>query len=539
MYDVLIRKGRIIDGTGNPWFKADVAVNKGRIAAIDNLSSDSADVIFDVKDMVVCSGFIDMHSHSDFTLLVNPLAESKIRQGVTTEVVGNCGVSAAPLNDLLKEDILKTTPLLEEAKLGLTWATMGQYLNLMEDKGVALNVASLVGNSNVRVSVLGFESRHPIEGELEEMKKVLAQAMKDGAFGMSTGLIYPPSCYADTDELVALAKVVSQFGGVYTSHIRGEGSNLINAVKEAIEIGETANLPVEISHHKASGRANWGKVKQTLQMMEEAREHGIDITCDAYPYIAGSTGLDALLPPTFYEGGVEKLIERLRVPETRTKIKEVMKRTSEEGGPETLGVPEWGRIMISYCKGHPDLEGKTIEDIAKEKRTDPFEFVFDLLIEEKASVSIVLFIMKEEDMRQVLSHHLSMVGSDSSARAPYGVLEKGKPHPRTYGTFPRILGRYVREEGILSLGNAIRKMTSLPAQKLRLKARGLIRDGMWADIVVLDPKRISDQATYQEPHQYPNGIEYVFVNGKLVIEHGEHTGALAGHVLRLRGHNRI
>jgi len=534
LYDVLIRKGRVIDGTGNPWFKADVGVEKGRIAAVDNLASESADTIIDAKDMVICPGFIDIHSHSDFTLLMNPLAESKIRQGVTTEVIGNCGLSAAPLNDSLKEDILKTMPLLEEAKLELTWSTMGQYINLMQEKGVALNVTPLVGNSNIRVSVLGFENRHPTEDELEEMKKILAQAMKDGAFGMSTGLIYPPSCYANTDELVELAEVVARFGGIYTSHIRGEGFMLINAVKEAIKIGERAKVPVEVSHHKASGRPNWGKVKQTLQMMEEARDRGIDITCDVYPYIAGSTGLDALLPPTAYEGGVEKLVERLRDPVTRRKIKEQMIRTGEEGGPETLGVPEWGKIQISYCKGQPNLEGKTIKYIAKEKGIDPFNFVFDLLIEEKASVSIVLFTMREEDMHHVLSNHLSMVGSDSSARAPYGVLGKGKPHPRTYGTFPRILGRYVREKGILALGNAVRKMTSLPAQKLKLKDRGLIREGMWADVVAMDPKRVIDQATYREPHQYPEGVEYVLVNGKLVIEHSKHTKALPGHVLRMR-----
>jgi len=526
----------IVDGTGNPWFKADIAVRKGRIAAIGNLASNPADTVIDAKDMVVCPGFVDVHSHSDFSLLVNPLAESKIRQGVTTEVVGNCGVSAAPLNDLLKEDIRKTTPMLEEAKLELTWTTMSQCMSLMEEKGVALNVALLVGNSNIRVSVLGFENRRPTENELKKMKKVLARAIKAGAFGMSTGLIYPPSCYADTDEIVELAKVVSRFGGIYTSHIRGEGSTLINAVKEAIEIGERAKLPVEISHHKASGRANWGKVKQTLQMMEEARERGVDVTCDVYPYIAGSTGLDALLPPTVYEGGVEKLVERLSVRENRRRIREEMKRTSEEGGPERLGAPEWRSIRISYCKGHRDLEGKTIEAIAEEKRRDPFEFVFDLLVEEKASVGIVLFTMRERDMHYVLRHRLSMVGSDSSTASPYGVLGKGKPHPRTYGTFPRILGRYVREEGVLSLENAVRKMTSLPAQKLKLKDRGLIREGAWADIVVFDPKRVVDKATYQKPHQYPDGIEYVLVNGKIVVEHGEHTGALPGHVLCLGEH---
>jgi len=533
-FTFLIKKAMIVDGSGKKAFRGSIRVEGERIVdVVEGTLNAHADMVINATGLVASPGFIDMHSHSDFELLVNPLAESKVRQGVTTEVIGNCGGSAAPLNDLLKEDILKTMPLLEEASLELTWSTMSEYMNLMQRKGLALNVAPLVGNSNIRVFSLGFENRSPTENELEEMKKILARVMEDGAFGMSTGLIYPPSCYADTDELVELAKVVAQFGGIYTTHIRGEGYTLVNAVKEAIEIGERASVPVEISHHKASGKTNWGKVKKTLLMMEEARERGVDVTCDVYPYTAGWTRLDALLPPTAYEGGVEKLIERLRNPETRGEIKEEMMRTSEEAGPDLLGAPEWDIIMISYCKGHPDLEGKTIEDIAKEKGVDPFEFVFDLLIEEKASVSIVLFTMCEEDMRYVLSHRLSMVGSDSSALAPYGVLGKGKPHPRTYGTFPRILGRYVREEGILTLEKAIRKMTSLPAQKLDLKDRGLIREGMWADIVIMNPKRAIDQATYQEPHQYPKGIEYVLVNGKLVIEHGEHTKALPGRVLHL------
>ena len=534
LYDVQIRHGKIFDGTGNPWFSSDVAIEKGKIAALGDLVSASADTIIDAKDMVVCPGFIDMHSHSDFTLLINSLAESKVRQGVTTEVIGNCGLSAAPLSDLLKEDVQKTMPMLEEADLELTWSTVGEYMSLLQSEGVALNVAPLVGNSNIRVFVLGFENCGPNKNEVEEMKEILIQAMEDGAFGMSTGLIYPPNCYANTDEIVELAKVVGRYGGIYASHIRGEGFTLIDAVKEAIQIGESANIPVEISHHKASGKANWGKVRQTLQMMEEAREQGVDVTCDVYPYTAGSTGLDSVLPPNAYEGGVEKLIERLRNPETRRRIKEEMMRTSEEGGSDTLGRPGWDSIMISYCKGHPDLEGEIIEDIAtKKKGLDPFEFVFDLLIEEKASVGIVLFTMCEEDMRYVLSHGLSMIGSDSSARAPYGVLGKGKPHPRTYGTFPRILGRYVREEGILTMENAIRKMTSLPAQKLKLRDRGLIRVGMLADIVIMDPQRVIDQATYQNPHRYPEGIKYVLVNGEVVIENGEHTKALPGCVLRL------
>ncbi|UCC33404.1 MAG: D-aminoacylase, partial [Candidatus Bathyarchaeota archaeon] len=410
LYDVLIREGRIVDGTGNPWFEADVGIEKERITAIGSLASASADTVIDARRRVVCPGFIDMHSHSDFTLLVNPLAESKIRQGVTTEVIGNCGLSAAPLPNLLKEDIMKTMPMLKEAKLELTWSTMGEYVSLIRMKGMALNVATLVGNSNIRVSLLGFENRPPTRDELQEMRKILTKAMEDGAFGMSTGLIYPPSCYADTDEIMQLARVVARFGGIYASHIRGEGSTLISAVKEAIGIGERAGIPVELSHHKASGKTNWGKVKETLQMMEEARRRGVDVTCDVYPYTAGSTGLDSLLTPTAYEGGVEKLIDRLSTPKTRKKIKEEMIRASKEGGPDTLGRPEWDAIMISYCKGHPDLEGRTIKDISEEKGVDPLESVFDLLIEEKASVGIVLFTMCDEDMRYVLSHHLSMVG---------------------------------------------------------------------------------------------------------------------------------
>ncbi|MGD8545804.1 MAG: D-aminoacylase [Candidatus Bathyarchaeota archaeon] len=521
----------VVDGTGNPWFKADIAIANGKIFKIGNLVAETADIKIDAEKHIVCPGFFDMHSHSDFTLLVNSLAESKIRQGVTTEVIGNCGSSAAPLNDLLKEDIQGTMPLLEEADLELTWETLGQYKKILQSKGVALNVAPLVGNSNIRVAVLGFENRQATLDELEEMKKVLAQAMRDGAFGMSTGLIYPPSCYADIDEIVELAKISCSFGGIYASHIRGEGSTLIDAVREAIEIGRRARIPVEISHHKASEQANWGKVKGTLQMLEKAREQGIDITCDVYPYVAGSTGLDALLPPTSYEGGVERLIERLKDQESRKKIKEVMTGENRDNQYKAWGTPDWSKIKISYCREHPEFEGQSIEEIARRRKLDPFEFVFDLLIETKASARIILFIIREEDMQYVLKHRLSMIGSDSSALATYGILAKGNPHPRAYGTFPRILGKYVRKKKILTFERAIQKMTSFPAQKLKLMNRGLIREEMQADIVILDKKKVIDEATYLDPHKYPKGIEYVLVNGKIVIKHGKHTKTLPGEVL--------
>jgi len=355
--------------------------------------------------------------------------------------------------------------------------------------------------------------------------------MEEGAFGMSTGLIYPPGCYADTEEIVELCKVVARFGGLYSSHIRGEESQLLESVEEAIEIGEKAGVPVEISHHKTAGKRNWGKVGKSLKMIEEARSQGVDVTCDVYPYTAGSFGLESLLPPHAHEGGVEKLVERLRSLEVREKLKEeMMKGVCEwHSMVEVLG---WENIMIAYCKGHPEYEAKRISEIAKEKNLNPFDFVFDLIVEEMASVSVVLFSMSEEDVRTVLKSSFSMVGSDSSARATYGILSVGKPHPRAYGTFPRILGKYVREERILILQEAVRKMTSFPAQKLGSGDRGLIREGMWADITIFNPDKIMDKATFFNPHQYSEGIEYVMVNGKIVIEKGEHTREMPGKVLR-------
>jgi N-acyl-D-amino-acid deacylase len=532
MLDLIIRNGCVVDGTGNPRFKADVGVADGKIVAVGDLVAEKSAKTIDAKGLMVCPGFIDMHSHSDIPLLINPKAEGKIRQGITTELIGNCGSSAAPLDEVTKEEIKKTTPMLEEAKLKLDWTTMGEYISRLESKGVAVNVAPLVGNANIRMFVIGHENRPPTKDELEEMKKTLAQAMKDGAFGLSSGLIYAPSCYSDTNELVELCKVVAKFGGIYTSHIRGEGDRLLDSVKEAIEIGERANVPVEISHHKAVGKANWGKVKQTLKMIENARKKGMDVSCDVYPYTAGSFGLDAMLPPYAQEGGVDMLIKRLKNPETRKKLEVDMKK-GVAGWESQLKEAGWDATVIADCKGHPEYEGKKISEIAKEKGKDVLDFVFHLLIEEMASVSVIRYMMREEDVCTVLKHPVSAIGTDASVRAPYGVLGKGKPHPRSYGTFPRVLGKYVREEGLLTFEEAVRKMTLLPTQKLKLKDRGLIREKMWADIVVFNPKTVVDKATYTEPHQYPEGIEYVLVNGKVVIERGRHSGGLPGKVLRL------
>ncbi|HML03588.1 MAG TPA: D-aminoacylase [Candidatus Bathyarchaeia archaeon] len=529
LFDLIIKNGIVVDGTGNPWFKADVGIRSGLISDVDELPSESNEII-DASGLVVAPGFIDMHAHSDFSLLINPLAESKVRQGVTTEVIGNCGFSAAPLNDFLKRQIMEMSPILKEAKLKLNWSSMDEYLKKLERNGIALNVVPLVGNGNIRALVMGYESKQPSQNNLRKMKKILAKTIEEGAVGLSSGLIYPPSCYAHTGELIELSKIVAQYRGIYASHIRGEGETLIDSVREAIEIGKKSGISVEISHHKASGKRNWGKVKQTLKMIDEARSVGVDVTCDVYPYLAGMTGLDALLPTRAWEGGVGKLVERLRDPRIRRRLRREMK----EGRSNLLSADDWDSVMVAYCGGHREYEGKTIAEIVEQKRIDPFDFLFDLLIEEKASVMIVIFTMCERDMRNVLKHPASMIGSDTESVAPYGVLGKGKPHPRTYGTFPRVLGEYARRKKVLTLENAIRKMTSFPAQKLRLNDRGLIRKGMWADVTVFSPEKIMDKATYLKPHQYPVGIKYVIVNGQLVIADGKHTRQLPGRVLRLQ-----
>jgi len=531
MFDVIIKNGHIVDGAANPWFKADIGITEEKIAEIGRLDKERAARVIDAKGLVVSPGFLDMHSHSDLVLLINPKAESKIRQGITTEVIGNCGGSAAPLNDFLKTEMRKTTPLLEEAKLELNWSTMREYLNRLDKQGAALNVAPLVGHENIRALVIGFDNRAPTDAELKKMKNILGRAMEDGAFGMSTGLIYPPGCYAKTDELMELSRMVAKHGGIYTSHIRGEGEELISSVKETIKIGEKAGLPVEISHHKAGGKANWGKVKRTLKMMNDARARGVDVTCDVYPYTAASFGLSAMLPPWSYEGGLPEFLKRLKDTETRKKFRKEM-LNGAPGWSSPLKAAGWDATLISRSRLHKDYEGKTIAEIVKSKKVDPFDFTFDLLIEENMSVSVVRFAMCEEDVRKVLKYPEAMIGTDASAVTPYGVLGKGKPHPRSYGTFSRVLGKYVREEKVLRLEDAVRKMTSLPAQKLGLRNRGLIAEGMQADITIFNAERVTDKATYSEPHQYPEGIEYVLVNGKIVISKGKHTEVLAGKALR-------
>ncbi len=529
-FDLVIKNGRIVDGTGVPWFKGDIAVKNGKIAKIGKIK-EKGEIEIDAAGKVVSPGFIDLHNHSDLTILAYPDAESYIMQGVTTAVVGNCGISMAPLNpdkvDLLKRYV---SPFLAKGfDYGWDWRTLNEFYKKVEKQGTTMNLAPLVGQGTVRLAVKGFDPDKPSKEELDEMKALVAQAMEEGAFGMSTGLIYPPGSYATTEEIIELAKVAAEYGGIYTTHMRNEGKRLIEAVEEAIRIGEEAGIPVEISHHKASGKPNWGKVCATLRLMERARKRGVEVSCDVYPYTAGSTTITALLPNWVLEGGVDKMLERLKDRKIREKIKQEIEE-DRVVGENFLKAAGWDGVLISQCSIEK-YEGKTLEQILKEKGTidNPYDGLFDWLIEIKGDAAMVLFLMDEEDVKWVLSNPLSSVISDSWVTAPYA---GGKPHPRAYGTFPRVLGKYVREEGLLSLEEAIRKMTSQPAGKIRLQDRGLLREGFWADIVIFDPETIRDRATYQNPHQYPEGIEYVIVNGEIVVERGKLTGKRPGKILK-------
>jgi N-acyl-D-amino-acid deacylase len=530
IFDTVIKGGRIVDGTGNPWFWADVGITNGRITAVGDLSSARTQATVDAAGLVVCPGFIDMHTHSDSTLLVNPRAESMVRQGVTTQVIGNCGMSS--------------TPVTRDAQA--EWHTLGQYLNRLEEQRVATNVAALVGHGQIRMAVLGSDDRAPTEDELEEMRSLVARAMRDGAFGLSTGLAYAPGLFADTAELVELAVVAARYGGLYTTHIRDESSQLAwqRSVQEALEVCERARIRVQISHLE-SHYPNWGGEDKVLAMLEEARARGLDVTCDIPPYVCGATNLTTILPNWAHAGGAPGIVERLGDPDTRDKIRQfvLVQRESQANPPPTMladGLAD--RIWLAASNGNPDLVGKNLAEIGTLRGTDPVDAAFDLIVEDEGESHIVVEQHNEEDIRQVLQHPLSMIVSDGAAYAPYGVLEAQRPHPRSYGVFPLVFRKYVRGETrkeepsevgekVLTLPEAVRKMTSFPAQKLGLRDRGWVREGTWADLVVFDPLSIEDRATYQAPHQYPRGIPYVLVNGQVVVERGEHTGALPGKVI--------
>ncbi|HKZ94267.1 MAG TPA: D-aminoacylase [Candidatus Bathyarchaeia archaeon] len=541
-FETLIKNGVIVDGTGNPWFKADIGIAQGKIAELGQLSDSKAERVIDARGLVVSPGFIDIHTHSDLSLLINPRAESKIRQGVTTEVIGNCGTSPAPLRRE-KLRFLKDEWGAEAKAVKWNWSTFGDYLHRLEEQGVSLNVASLVGHGAVRTAVMGVENRSPKRKEMNEMKQLVAQSMKEGAFGLSSGLVYLPGCFAKTSELIELCKVVAGYGGFYASHTRGERETIVDALKEVIQIGEKAKVPVQVSHNcpKYGGH---GKFKEMSKLYEDARTRGIELTIDNDAHSDLGPQLSSVLPQWAQAGGSGKIVERLKDHKTRKRIKKEIV-ADKFPGPGYCGLVkhgQWGRIFLFTAKKNKQLVGNSFDNIARLRGTDPFDAYFDVLVEEKGEASAIFNYIDEDDIRAVLKHPLMMICSDGSAVAPYGVLSRiSGYYPCSYGEYPYILERFVREEGVLTLQEAIRKMTSFPAQKLGLFDRGLIRVGMCADIVVFNPDTMKDRATCRfpyhfplpnYPHKYPEGIEYVMVSGEIVVARGRHLGALPGRVLR-------
>ncbi|MEM1545388.1 MAG: D-aminoacylase [Candidatus Methanomethylicia archaeon] len=532
-YSILIKDGFIVDGLSTQWRRADVGIYEGRIVKIGRISTSKADLVIDARGLIVAPGFIDMHSHSDITALIYPEANSKVYQGVATEVVGNCGLSPAPVNrnnlSLLKQYLDSFFGKISEY-LPWTWLTLKEYYEKVANQGISVNMVPLVGHGVIRIAVMGFETYKPSRGELDSMKMLVKQAMEEGAFGMSVGLTYPPGLFTETDELVELARIIGEYDGLYASHIRDEGSNIMNAIMEAIRIGREANVSIEISHIKVMGRKNWGRSSEIIKAIEEARKSGVNITADQYPYIAGQTGLYAILPPWVHEGGIRKLLERISNPTIKDRIRKDME-DGVNGWRSIASEIGWDNIVIATTEKNKFIEGKTISQIAELWGLNPLETVFKLLRDENGSVSIILFYGCEDDLKNFLSRRWVMIGSDHNGikvgEGPLGGIQ----HPRAYGTFPRVIAKYVREDILLSLGEAIRRMTSLPARKLKLKDRGILREGMWADIVVFDVLKLIDKATYQNPTIYAEGIEYLLVNGIPVIDKGKHTGAKPGKVL--------
>jgi N-acyl-D-amino-acid deacylase len=527
MLDLKIVGATVIDGSGRSGSRTDVGVRDESIAAVGDLSRESAGTVLNATGRALAPGFIDMHSHSDWRLWGNRRAESKIRQGVTTEVVGNCGFSPAPVSPEFVDDMRRFALYIPRG-MDFSWRSVGEYLRAFDRDGTALNVVQLVGHGTLRVAAMGFARRPPTGGELSAMQRMLSEAMNEGAWGLSTGLIYAPGSYATTDEIVAVARAAARYRGFYASHIRGEGATLLDAVREAIQVGREAAMPVQVSHIKAAGRPYWGKVAEALALIDAARAEGLDVMADVYPYTASSTSLRTALPDWALEGGVGAMLERLHDPAECQRIRGDMARGGGYSIVERMG---WENVMIAWCPKRPDAEGRRISEIAEVRGLDPLDAVFELLRDADGVASMILFQLDEKDFLRAVTHPQVMIGSDGSSLATTGEMSAGKPHPRSYGTFPRVLGRYARDQRVLSLAEAVHKMTGLPARRLGLRDRGEIRVGAKADLVVFDPKQVADRATYEEPHRYPIGIDHVLVNGRFVIKDGEHTGSLPGRVL--------
>jgi N-acyl-D-amino-acid deacylase len=528
-YDVIIKSGWVYDGSGGPAYVADVAIENDHIAAVGRLDAD-ANLVIDASGLVVAPGFINMLSWATDTLIEDGRSQSDIRQGVTLEVMGE-GFSMGPLNEMMKADLFESQG---DIKYAVKWTTLGEYLEYLERKGVSPNIASFVGAATVRIYVLGYQDRAPTYIELQKMRQLVAQAMREGALGVSSALIYAPGVYAKTDELEALAEVAGKYGGMYISHIRSEGNDLLAAVDELITIARKANVPAEIYHLKAAGKANWNKLDAVIEKIEKARSKGLKITADMYTYTAGSTGLDAAMPPWVQAGGFRAWVARLKDPAIRRRVVREMSTPSDKwenfyllaGSPENMLFVGFKNKNLRY------LAGKTLAQVAEMRGKSPEETAIDLVIEDGSRVGTIYFLMSEENVRKQIKLPWVSFCSDAGSLAPEGVFLKSSTHPRAYGNFARLLGKYVRDEHVIPLAEAIRRLTSLPAENLKLDRRGRLKKGYYADVVVFDPNTIRDNATYEKPHQYTTGVVDVFVNGTQVLRDGKHTGAMPGRVVR-------
>ena len=533
-FDLVITNGHIVDGTGSPWYSGDVGIRDGRIAAIGNLSQAERKRTIDAHNMVVAPGFIDMLGQSELTILVDPRLPSKIYQGITTEITGEGG-SPAPLNDaIVQADHLDYAHL----KISPDWRTLREYLSRLERQGLGINLATYVGATQVRRMVLGDADIQPTPAQLDQMKALVRDAMQDGAVGLSTALEYAPAPYAKTDELIALATEAAKLGGIYATHMRNESDSVLIAIDEALRIGREAQIPVEIWHIKVAGKANWGRMPEVVAKINGARAQGMDITADTYAYTAWFNSFSAFIPPWAHDGGDAKLVERLKDPATRARIKKDMLTPSKDWDNEWQEIPGPEAILIGVVQNPKllPLEGKRLSDVAKIWNKDPMDALFDLLIEDNAFTEVAVFGMSEPDVALALEQPWVSIDNDSSGTSPDGILGQEHPHPRAYGTFPRILRMYVREEKKLTLEDAIRKFSSLPAQRMRLTDRGVLKQGMWADVVIFDPANVRDLATFESPNQLSQGMVYVLVNGVPVIDQEKITGALPGKVLRGPGY---
>ncbi|HLU25108.1 MAG TPA: D-aminoacylase [Longimicrobiales bacterium] len=529
-YDVVIRNGLVYDGSGNPPVEATVAINGDTIVAIGSLGRVRGRLEVDATGMAVAPGFINMLSWATESLIEDGRSQSDIRQGVTLEVFGE-GQSMGPWNEAMKAERKARQG---DIKFDIEWTTLGEYLEYLERRGIATNVASFVGATTVRIHELGYEDRPPTPEELAKMQALVRQAMEEGALGVGSSLIYAPAFYASTDELVALAEAAAPYGGMYISHMRSEGNQLLTAVEELITIARRAGIRAEIYHLKAAGEGNWAKLDDVISRIEQARAEGLEISANMYTYTAGATGLDAAMPPWVQEGGLDEWIRRLKDPAIRKRLKVEMSTPTDEwesllllaGSPDRVVLVGFKEDSLRY------LTGKTLAEVAAMRGTSVEETAMDLVIQDGSRVSTVYFLMSEENVRKQIALPWMSFGSDAGSLAPEGVFLNSNPHPRAYGTFARLLGKYVRDEQVIPLEEAIRRLTSLPAENLRLRKRGALKPGYYADVVVFDPKTIQDHATFEEPHQYATGVRDVFVNGVQVLRNGEHTGALPGRVVR-------